>query len=153
MRQIFLTTVFAGALVLAAEATALAADVCLNVGGFIYVGKSVKVPAKGKCSTWKGFMVSGGYCNGSSGYSSGTLCTSSDDTHTDISLVTTCMAGFLPNNLVLTEHITLPRPALTGGSSREVALDAGTSPGANSSYMASIVDCETAAGAKSPSIP
>lgn len=152
MRRSIATATLGGLLVLATAAAALAGDTCLNLGGIQFVGKGVKIPGKGKCVAWKGFTSAGGLCSGTSGYTSGTLCTASDDSRTDGSLVTTCMTGFGPN-VMFTDHFSLPRPALTGGTERFSTVDVGSSPGSSSLFPATVVDCLTIHGSKSPPIP
>ena len=71
---------------LGVAAPAFAADYCLSLldGGNVYVGKSFKLPKKGKCRDWSGFCSN--LC--STNVQTGTVCTSADGTQTRFQITT-----------------------------------------------------------------
>lgn len=72
---------------------------------FIAVGIGFKVPSKGKCKTWSGFVP-----EGSNITTAGVGCTSSDATNLSLTLTSTSEVG----EWVETDAISLSLPAQTG---------------------------------------
>ena len=88
-----------------------ARDFCINYNGGVcnYVGKSFKVPDKGKCRPWSGFGTPA--CFGAHNAQTGTACTASDGTHVNFTITSLATTGVLEFT-----SADLPLPALTGGS-------------------------------------
>jgi hypothetical protein len=120
-----------GALVLASATASLAGDICLNLGGFSYVGKSVSIPGKGKCGTWKGIAPS--LCAES--ISTGSICRNSADNRVNVHIETSCFGG-----AVYVDHVTLPYPSLVGGAESFSELDVG-SGGSVTVFSADRITC------------
>lgn len=89
--------------------SAYAADFCIASGGLTYVGKSFRVPPSGKCRAWSGFIQ--GLAGDPDNTTHGSACASSDGAHVDIALTTVVEGG----DDVLFDHVSLPKPSLTGG--------------------------------------
>ena len=108
---------------LVAIATAAhAADFCITVSPSDptkYVGKSFKVPGKGKCKTWNGVYLPS---FAPVSVSTGTGCTSSDGTTLRINLVTS------RDGVAFNDYIVLPLPELTNGTLFEIVPQFGDSP-------------------------
>jgi hypothetical protein len=119
-------------LVLGSAAVGQAADLCLDLGGVIYVGKQVTIPPKGGCKTWKG--VAPGLCT--LGTTTGTICRNTANNRVDVSLTTTCANA----EGVYTDHVQLPYPSLVGGSEDFYVLDVGSGGFANT-FSADKVTC------------
>jgi hypothetical protein len=121
------------ALVLGAAASAQAGDLCLDLGGVLYVGKSLSLPSKGGCKTWKGVA---GLCGSGTGMSTGTICRDSQGGEVYTSIVTTCPG----EEGVAFDHATLPYPSLSGGTESFYVADIGFG-GFSSPFSASQVPC------------
>ena len=126
-----LVTVIA-AVVLGSAAAGHAADFCIEVNSVVLVGKQVRIPPKGNCKTWKGFMLN----DCPNAVSTGTICRDSDDSRVDISIMTSC-----PGSIVFHDHVTLPYPSLTGGTDIFSFFDVG-SGGFQAPFPANKVPCE-----------
>lgn len=102
-------TVLGISLSLVGGLAAHAADFCIASGGVTYVGKSFRVPPSGKCKPWAGFIL--GLSGDPDNTTHGTACASSDGAHVDFALTTAIEGG----DDVLFDHLSLPKPSLTGG--------------------------------------
>jgi len=91
--RVLLALVLCGGLLLAlAPAASAAGDTCINLGGFTFVGRLVREPARGLCTTWTGFVPQG--CeNASDAYTSGNLCGSSNNQTVHGNLTSSCDDG------------------------------------------------------------
>jgi len=84
---------------------ARASDFCITEStglGLTFVGKSFKIPGKGKCKPWIGFVKSGANYP-----SSGTACTTSDGSEVSVSITTAPFDG-ITNSLVDFFSFSLP---------------------------------------------
>lgn len=117
MDRIFRSIALATALATALPAAARAADFCIDEGGSIFVAQGFKVPDKGKCKTWKGFLLVPGL---PVAISAGTGCTTSDGSALKLHLVSSRAADFSSS------YITMPLPSLTGGTNDEIVPELGS---------------------------
>jgi hypothetical protein len=99
-------SVLAIGLVLVLAAAAEAADFCvsLNSGANILVGKAFRVPSKGSCKAFSGFIQT--YLRD---LFNGNACTASNGSEIEFNLVGSARG-------IETLNVTLPLPSLTGGS-------------------------------------
>jgi hypothetical protein len=111
MQRILRSIAMATALAAALGTSADAADFCIDEGGSIFVGQAFKVPGKGKCKTWKGFLLVPGL---PVAISAGTGCTTSDGSALKLHVVSSRAADFSSS------YITMPLPSLTGGTNDEI---------------------------------
>ena len=134
-----LGTVVAGiTLLLGSTQAAHAGSLCIQLTGgnnLLLIGKSPKVPGKGKCNGWVGFATFGSTIS----YPSvGMVCTSADGTSATFSITTSSSAGGMQTTVDL---FTLPVPSLTGGSGFEGASTYVPDTGAQASITATKVAC------------
>jgi len=90
----------------------LAKNYCISGFGnpsFVLVGQGFKVPAKGKCTPWTGFVAS----SGGNVQTTGIGCTSSDGSNLSLTLTT----GSEPGGWVEIDTISLSLPSQTGEDS------------------------------------
>lgn len=140
-------------LTIASAPSSASADVCLDLGGVIYVGSGFAVPQQGKCRSWNGFA---GICAGDVGFSSGTICTSSGGQYVNVSITTTCRTAWVgDNDVVFTDAAKMPRRIGSSeiGGNRFSVLDTGSGAGANAIFDAAIVDCKAATGSPNVWVP
>src|SRR5262245_54111070 len=116
MKRILCSIAMATVLTTSLGTAAHAADFCVDEGGVIFVGQGFKVPGKGKCKTWKGFLLVPGLAVS---ISAGTGCTTSDGSALKLHVVSSRATDFSSS------YITMPLPSLTGGTNDEVVPEFG----------------------------
>lgn len=140
-------------LTLALTSSPAFADVCLDLGGALYVGVGFAVPYQGNCRAWNGFAD---ICAGDVGYSSGTICTSSGGQYVNVSITTTCRTAWAgDDDVVFTDAARMPRKigSIEPGGNRFSVLDTGAGVGANAVFNAAMVDCKEATGSGDVWVP
>ena len=126
----------ASALLVIASAAPARADFCLSTGFATWVGKGFRIPPKGKCKPWNGFLVT--TASSIPRVGSGTACRSSTDGSTHLSLQFTDVRPLI--QLVFLDAIELPAPPATTGTYTEFAMAPG-SPMSQFSSTLQVVPC------------
>ena len=133
MGKVLLSSLLCLSLLLAVAPVA-SADLCVNLGGFIFHGRGVAQPGAGACNIWKGY-VHGGCANASDPYTTGTVCGSSDNTKIHGSLNSSCNDA---STNVVVDNFTYAR---VGGAGAGIRYNVMADPPFNFAVAATKVVC------------